>query len=89
MSDQNPHLKDLYYKVGNLEGQINQLDKNIDIRFADLGKRLDVVIKNHEDRINKVEEDCAIVKTKSGIIGGIAGFIVSVIAVIIAYFQGK
>lgn len=89
MSDENPNLKDLHYKVGELSGKIDQMDKNIDIRFCSLEKDIKSVVKNHEDRINKMEEDCAVLKTKAGIIGGVAGFIVSVIAVIVAFFRGK
>jgi len=84
---ENQQLKNLYFKVGELSGRVNQMDKNIDVRFTGIEKRLDTVIENHESRINKVEEDCAQMKGKSAAIGGIAGFIVAIIGIIIAWLK--
>ena len=84
---ENQQLKNLYFQVGELSGRVNQMDKNIDVHFTGIEKRLDTVIENHESRINEVEEDCAQMKGKSAAIGGIAGFTVAIIGIIIAWLK--
>ena len=72
------HLYDVYEKIGKLEGTVNQIDK-----------KLDQAILNHEKRINDVESNCDKIQGKATALGMLGGFIVSIIAAVIGFFQLK
>ena len=84
---ENQQLKNLHFKVGELSGRVNQLDKNIDIRFAGIEERLDIIIQNHNGRLNKIEEDCAQMKGKVAGIGMLGGLIGAVIGFLASFFK--
>lgn len=77
---------------GELKGKVDQMDKNLTTNFEGLERRVvemhnsvKVVIKDHDDRINVVEEDCAQMKGKSAGIAFVVSLIISILALIAAY----
>ena len=74
--DKNISLDQVFFKIGELTGEIKQINQ-----------KLDFLIKNYNGRINKLEDDTATIKAKAGIISAIISFFVSVLLIIIGFFR--
>ena len=80
MSDK-PSLLTIFRAIGKLEGKVDGINVRLDKTNGALGKQ--------DDRINTLEDTVSNMKGKSVILGAVAGFIVSIIAVIVAIYKGK
>jgi hypothetical protein len=76
MEEKQPNFYDLYQKVGNIEGTLNQFTIKID-----------KCIDNHENRINCVEKSVDQMTGKATAIGAMAGFVTSIIIAILTLFK--
>ena len=75
-NQQKPNFYSLYQTVGEIKGKVDAMDR-----------KLDTATKNHEERINTLENENAIIKTKAGIVGGFFGFLTSIIVAAISWFK--
>ena len=74
-NENHPNFYLLFQKVGEIEGKLNTIERN-----------LNQVVKNHEDRINNVEKDTSEMIGKSKVVGGIWGFLSGAIISMISHF---
>lgn len=93
LTDRKQILK-LTGEVGKLNGKVDQMDKNISKNFSSLEKQMIDVnnsvkanIKNHNNRINKNENNIAQIKGKTAGIAIAVSLIISIVGVIIAFFS--
>lgn len=78
MEREEPNFYNLYHKVGNIEGRLNTIEKNIN-----------TVMGNHEGRINKVEGITDRLVGKASIVGTITGFVGGIIVSLINHFTQR
>jgi len=71
-----------FYELGMMVGEIRGT-------LNEVKGKVDAVAKDHDERINCVERDVATMQGKATIVGGIAGFIMGVIGLIISYFKAN
>jgi len=70
-----PNFYQLFTKVGNIEGRLDTIEKNIN-----------KIVENHESRINNVEKTTDQMVGKVSIFGAITGFIGGIITVFVSKF---
>jgi len=74
-----PSLETIFRAIGKLEGKVDGINARLDKTNGALSK--------HDDRINTLEDSVSNMKGKSVILGGIAGFVISIIAIAIGFFR--
>jgi hypothetical protein len=70
-----PNFYQLFTKVGNIEGRLDTIEKNIS-----------KIIDNHENRLNCVEKTTDQMVGKVSIFGAITGFVGGIVTVVISKF---
>lgn len=79
MENNNKILIDIAQDIGEIKGEL----KGMNSHLARINGRLD----NHSKRINKNTNKVNVLKGQSFLLGGIAGFVISVVAIVIEYFK--
>jgi len=81
-------------QVGQLNGKVDQMDKNITVNFASLDRRVvdmhnsvKVSLKNHENRLNTQENETSQMKGKAAGIAFVVSLLVTVAGLVIAAFK--
>ena len=70
------NLSDVYYKLGELDGEVKGISK-----------KLDNAVQDHEKRINNLESGFSNLVGKLTVIGSVAGFVGSIIFALVKYFH--
>lgn len=70
------NLNQLYQTVGEIKGKVDAIDK-----------KLDTIANNHEHRINAIEKSVDTFQGKAMGAGAVAGFIITIIGLMIAFFK--
>ena len=73
-----PDFQTLFIMVGEIKGTL-----------AEVKEQVKTVTIGHDKRINCLESDTSKMKGQAGLIGGLVGFIVSIISIAIAFFKGN
>jgi len=67
--------------VGEIKGEVKGINNRLD--------RMNGTIQSHDNRINKNESAIDQQKSKSALIAGLVGFVVSAVGLVIAWFKIK
>jgi len=65
--------------LGRLEGKVDGMNQRLD--------KINGNLESHAKKIDRLENQVAVIKGKSTMLGAIAGFLVSVIAAMVAFFR--
>ena len=94
MANNREQILKLTEQVGELNGKVDQIDKNITLRFTSLENQivnihnsLKNTLKNHEDRLNAQENEFSQMKGKVAGIALAVSLVISIITTLLGIFK--